>query len=335
MTATPRPVQHLIAAGKQWPNAWQLIDRMRADRGKDPLPDWPEWCFLPMAGAYAVVSGGMELSLEEAGGISRLAALAAWRPTQGIYRFHPDVFGAVWDTPIDGELPIEVLYRLPEWCVYVETPGKTYLGDPLHGFFAHLEYDINHHTSELRLLLDTDRALIPTPLHLVPGGLEQSVQRFIDRAAAELLSRGHMPPEGTADDRVIRDIADSIAPCVSLVLYLCSAAAELRTAKGPDAPTRPSPTKTKRGPRLFPPQDATVWETGFRTGEALRKASSQSSSGEGGTVRPHIRRAHWHTYWLGPRSDPQRRTAELRWLPPIPVNLDTSDDVKPTIRRVK
>lgn len=35
--------------------------------------------------------------------------------------------------------------------------------------------------------------------------------------------------------------------------------------------------------------------------------------------RPHIRRAHLHTYWQGPRGDPKKRIKSVRWMPPITV----------------
>ena len=73
--------------------------------------------------------------------VARLAALGAWRVTQGIYRFDPDLYLAIIETSVDGDLPHDVLYRMPEWCVYVETPGMLWLGVQLHGFFAHLESD--------------------------------------------------------------------------------------------------------------------------------------------------------------------------------------------------
>lgn len=334
---TPRPKQHLIDAGKRWPHAWRLVDEMRAERGKG-LPDWPEWCFLPLAGAYAIVSGGRQLSIQEVGNVSILGALAAWRPTQGIYRFDPDVFAAVWDTPIEGDLPIDVLYRLPEWCVYIETPGKRYFGSDLHGYFAHLEYDVNHGNAELRFLLDTEQHLTPLSLHLVPGGLNASLQAFLDRARVEGIIAGFGDVMANAPSDAIQQLADTVAPLVSLVLYLCSQAAEYRDARGMDRqPTRPTPQKTKRGERLFPPDQPTVWETAFRVGARLRQAKQQAQSGGGerAPVRPHIRRAHWHTYWVGPRSDPSQRKAILRWLSPIPVGFGDDDDVEPTIRRVR
>jgi hypothetical protein len=47
--------QHLAAAGKLYPKAWQQVTMMRRDRGVQ-LPDWPQWCFMPLAGWYSIVS---------------------------------------------------------------------------------------------------------------------------------------------------------------------------------------------------------------------------------------------------------------------------------------
>ncbi|MBL8474403.1 MAG: hypothetical protein JNM98_21625 [Rhodocyclaceae bacterium] len=150
MTTAPppwgcRPREHLATAGRLYPHAWKRADEFRAVRGRHGLPDWPEWCFLPLAGWYAIVSGGGEnrVPVERITHVARLSALGAWRATQGVYRFDPDVYAAVVDTPISGDIPADVLHRMPEWCVYVETPGMTARGALLHGFWAHLEADAN------------------------------------------------------------------------------------------------------------------------------------------------------------------------------------------------
>lgn len=81
----PRPIDHLESVSRDYPGVWRQYDRLLAMRGNG-LPEWPSWCHCPMAGAYAVVSGGGEgrVPLERSLEISRVAALAAWRPTQGI-----------------------------------------------------------------------------------------------------------------------------------------------------------------------------------------------------------------------------------------------------------
>ncbi|RMF85262.1 MAG: hypothetical protein D6736_17640, partial [Nitrospinota bacterium] len=108
-------------------------------------------------------------------------------------------------------------------------------------------------------------------------------------------------------------------------------------------------TKTKKGLRFFPPDQPRVWETGWRMGAALRAAQGPASAedvtaapaaeGEGpvskprARPRPHIRRAHWHSFWRGPRQGP--REVVVKWLPPIPVAVERKAPIVPTVRQVE
>jgi hypothetical protein len=85
---------HLGKYNREYPEAWSIVDRLRADRGKG-LPWWPDWCFLPLSGAYAIVFEKYRidpLPIEALGDVGAVGALAAWRVTKGIYRFDPDVY---------------------------------------------------------------------------------------------------------------------------------------------------------------------------------------------------------------------------------------------------
>src|SRR3954462_8485818 len=113
-----RPGRTLGTFSRLYPDAWKQVDELRADR--KGLGGWPDWCFLPLAGAYAIVSPGTTLrSVDQSRPVGILGALAAWRVTEGIYRFDPTTFEALWKTPVTGEIPTELLVHLPEWCVYV------------------------------------------------------------------------------------------------------------------------------------------------------------------------------------------------------------------------
>ena len=339
-SAQCRPRDHLIAAGKLYPGAWKYADECRADRG-DGLPDWPDWCYLPLAAAYAIVSGGgsNRVPLSLAGDVGRLGALMSWRVTQGIYRFDPALFERLIETPVSGDIPHEILYRLPEWAVYVETPGLRYRDSPLYGVFAHLEFDINHQRPELRLLLDAEIALEPFPLHLGPWSLEESIRRMTDVAKVQGLAVGASIPAG----ELVSEARPIIEPILSLLLYLCAENAEI--GDGQARPANPTPKRTKSGPRLFAPDRPTTWDVGVRLGAALRRAYHASETAGDGThagPRPHVRRAHWHGFRSGAmkREDGSPiaagdREFKLRWLPPIPVNQDDVSDLPATIRPVK
>lgn len=333
MADIPRPRLHLIAAARHYPGAWRAYDQFRAGRGVD-LPAWPDWCYAPLAVAYAIVSGGGDNRVPPRmiGDVARLGAMAAWRVTQGIYRFDPALYAALIDTPVGGDIPDDVLYRLPEWCVYVETPGMTWLDAPLHGFWAHLEWDAGTGRTELRLLLDGEADLTPIPIHIGRWPLSEAVARALDVSRVHAAGLG-IPIPGEA--RAI--LTETAAPLVSLLLYLCADDAEI--GDGTTRPANPEPKRTKQGWRMFAAEKPSTWDVGSRIGAALRRAYHAAETGQvesdpvTGHARPraHIRRAHWHTFLAGHGRSERR----LKWLPPIPVNVEDVDALPATVRSVK
>jgi hypothetical protein len=304
-----RSVNHLNAAGKMYPRAWQQIDIFRSSRGLD-LPDWPNWCFLPLAAWYAIVSEGGDMPLDRIPDVGRLAAIGTWRYSQGVYRFDPSVYESLRDMVPSGDMPVDVLYRLPEWSVYIETPGTNWFDEQLHGFWAHLEYDINSQKPELRLLLDTESELVVMPIHMGKWTLTEAVDRAMAETARQAARININMPPAPSDA-----LAAQIYGLVSLVLYLCSDEPEIDDEREPGvAPTRPAPKRTKAGWRLFPAKRPRIWSVGNDLGEQLRSAWA---GGEGSKKAAHLRRAHWHGFWSGPR-DGERRF-HYKFLPPLMI----------------
>lgn len=308
---------------RKYPNAWSFVESCIKDRGKN-LPNWQNWCFCPMAAAYAVVSATPNSNPLD---ISVIAALAAWRVTQGIYRFDQDILDSLLDTPI-SKIPREVIYNLPEWCVYVEVDKETTWGH-VCGFFAHLEFDSKDHRHELRFLFDTGDMLFPIALHISESQhLDEAIEAFL--AEAQRNAGGELPNTPDA-----QELAQDVAPFVSLILYLCSEDPDIEATNRKWPPERPRMTKTKTGRRMFQAEKPTVWETTFQLGRKMREARASSGTGDSDRqVRAHIRRAHWHSFWTGVKSDPEKRRIVLKWLNPILVNFD-GEEVIPTIRKVK
>ena len=331
------------------------MESFRLTKGRGPW-DWPSWCYVPIAAGFAVATDGKAIEkmslmdrMEGAEYGSCISALATWRVTQGIYRFHPDVLDAVWETPLDGNIPVEILFHFPEWCIYVETPGKKAAehGD-LHGFFALMEYDYNDKHPELRLLLDVsdNPDLFPIPLHLSKRTLEENIKSVVVEAQKVFAETAdpryaNMAPQDD-DDQMIARQKELLTPMVSLLLYICSLNAEFRDATGSGRrPARARPTKTKGELRYFPADKPTIWETGWRTGAAIQKAKEERQRTEGlpkgihASPVPHIRKAHWHSFWTGPRKNPDQQKIAIKWLPPIPVNIDEDSKHVPTVHEVR
>lgn len=320
-----RPIEHLRATMRLYPSTGRMVDEFRADKGKG-LPDWPAWCFVPMAGWYALASQdnytqllhGQRLPLHLIPDVGKLAAIGSWRYSQGVYRLDADLQRALGETLIVGDIPCEVLYRLPEWCVYVETPGREWLGSPLYGYWCHLEYDINTHRSELRLLLDTETDLVALPIHIGPWTVTEAIDRMISESNRQVLAnkiRINQPV--TTDD--IQIVAAAVNPLISLLLYLCSEAPDVDDEREPGvSPSRPKPTRTKRGWRLFPAEKPRIWTVGRHLGQQLRKTSAELTVETGRSVKPHLRKGHWHGYWLGPRKS--ERKFIYKWIMPMIVS---------------
>lgn len=321
-----RARERLEALGRLLPTLWRHMEEQRQEWQAAP------GCYVTGAQAgkalALAVRGQRDDALRHiltAGPGSPTAArlLACWRMTQGIYRLDPAVYEYVRDTEQRGDLPAQVLDRLPEWCVYVETPGLKSIGQDVHGAWAALDVST---AGEPLLSIAMDSGDPHAPLRMDTHTIHLAGR--LDDMVAEALAPGeaHMAP----------DYAGTLGAIVNLLLYIAHGA-DIDGKHG--APGNPAPVRTKRGWRLFARQGMAFWDVGVRMGAALRAADQAEKTDAGGThagPRPHVRRAHWHGFWSGPL-DPQkgRRRFGLRWLPPIPVNLQGPDALAATVRQVK
>ncbi len=331
-----RPVGILNEISRLYPQVWKQTQLFLNEKGKG-LAEWESWCFLPLAAPYSIVSTSIKKTVlppDMVRDVSIIGAMAAWRLSQGIYRFDPDLFEALWGTPLNHDLPIDLFFRLPEYCMYIETPGKQTMGKDLHGFFVHLEDDVNDRHVELRLLLDFDDSPHPVPIHLDQEGILKSIEKA-QKFSADSIRRAS-GVELFFNKETAQFQAEEISPLVSLVLYICSTNAELVSKDGRLKPNRAKPKKIKKGLKFFPANKPADWDVGLRTGATLRAARnfSESSSGAstktGKSVIPHTRKAHWHTYWTGKG----RAKPEVKWINMTLVNAEKAG-VSPTLHKVK
>ena len=389
------PLNTVKSVSQHIPRVWQFVDAYRNKHQSE----WVRSCFLPRIDANKVLESSesrkqvwqnyphpqededYQAYTNWAELISQtLNAVAGWRCTKGIYSVHPEILGAIKNTPTEKSLPIESLMYLPEWSLYLPLPLQMNGGDVGGVFVFHnfnsadlVEQTVdealaNESDGELAtgmrklmdrlvdvglswsldlkfLVIDTEgRPIFITEIPLLPfSGDEFFFNHGLDvhlDAAREWDWKGAyncfviMPYDAMNRQRQI--IKDDLYFIISVLLYIVSI-----TSVEPDGndgqPKFPEPTITKRGPRFFPPDEPKVWEVSYRIGAEIAMAKSGNYSSEGGaghTVRPHIRRAHWHRFWTGSRSEPENRKLVVHWLPPMVVASDTVEDIIPTVRPV-
>jgi hypothetical protein len=255
-----------------------------------------------------------------------LGALVAWRPTKGIYRFHPELYESLIETDLEGEVPSDVLLRMPSWAVFIETPVSENMPFQLAGFWAYLSRMgkqnelvlVGLWRKEGELLLecgiDPDWDILLFNLQLGHHPVSDLTEMMFQQTARET---GKDLKERTDDMRAVQDHVASAM--LSLLLYLCSEKPDISDWE----PEQPQFKYLGKKRRWLASKVIREWDVGLRLGAALQSArerteAAEGNAGNGTPVRPHVRRAHWHSFWVGKRGE---QTISLRWLPPIPVNV--------------
>lgn len=345
------PREFLNKLSAENPGLWKRVDWVRRQMlSKQGV--WPKWCFLPELGwiSVALKNAGVKpkhFSPKNMDLVQRVfrdkteqAFFGTWRLTQGVYRFDPTLYKALLETPLAEDIPCEILTRLPEWAVYIETPDiKHPNGMPLDGFGACLCHEPNSGVGdwiELHLFVtmpDGSRHRGTHSVVLDGGTIEQSSRRIDEENRLASALMGTANPKVAFNEKVWTPFVGKL---LSLLLWLCSEEPEIGSSTPPKFPR---PVRTNNGLRFFPSAQPKVWDVGVRIGAALNASAAiaKASGGDGDEADPrarprgHIRRAHWHTYRTGPGGSARK----LRWMSPILVNMRTCDDLPAVIHPVK
>lgn len=331
---TPAIKQALDEFSQKHPGYFKLFDGIAA--ASRSLGKLPEWCYADTDasdGAYAVYhkkgatdEASWNAKREYRSHAVLPAFLARWRLTKGVYRFDPDLYDELVRSTVDADFPMDILARIPEWAVYIETPTLTfsYDGSAIEGVGIHLEIDKQYKPLPvINLFLLTPEGKRSHEV-LPYYGFDPKAEPDIDA-----LFEGD---QYRKDARRLLEVQKSlIGPVLSLAAWLCSEAPEIGNG---DVPAGARKSKLSRNAdRYLPAKECRQWDVGVRIGEAIRKAkkidSGSTSSEDGQRLRYacHIRKAHWHRY----RHGPGRAEIRLRWLSPILINAKEPEALPVTI----
>jgi len=295
----------------------------------------PDWCVMPTMFPFLLLTAryGEPFYLSHMDELMTMATTYIWRCSKGVYRFAPEIYQALVCQPLTGNLPLECLYHMPEWAVYIETPGLSYERIPMEGFIAHLDYNLFSRGVDLQFAIFREGIAAPKmiALPLGEGTLLDAMDR-VDRVDDMLAG----PTAGTRYVGSRDEYRQTFSSMLQLLLYICS--------DEPDMPEIEHPQRRRRlsgGVRA--PEAPRVWDVGVRVSAAIRRfngkapvatESGAASSGHA-SPRPHVRSAHWHTYWTGPRDAvfPLRKPV-MRWIPPLPIGMDWKRELPTNIKLI-
>lgn len=316
----------------QYPTALDEATMFCADKA-DFGAQWPDWCGFPMAASIAIITRGAPLSLSTSLRLTtsnyaaaRLTAAILWSRSKGVYKFDETLAQTLLSQPVDDKIPVESLLHLPEYCCYIEYPFNV-RGKQYEGMFVWDECDPHTLVPELRLLFISQTDFFSFPIILTGGSIEDSMQALIESNISRATPFHSLAKDIMPD----KEELNFWGGVINMVLYLVS--------ENRDMPVE----IIKRSKDSYGnPKNPRVWTVGYRVGRAIRAyqqsseaAAEQHRTGDSSSPRPHIRRAHYHHFWTGPRNDESKRKLIVRWLAPIPVNWDGEVDLPTVIHLVQ
>lgn len=311
-----KPDKKLAELSFQYPNYDKYIEYYVAHRGQKNIPDWPQWCFLPIAG-WINIKEQTEKEKSKISDISTFAGLGTWRYSQGVYEFEDEIYDALMASEHNGKIPTELLKNLPEWCPYIALKKNTVHFDsiPIEGFWVYLEYDLSSKKDELRIILnidDEDSDPIPIIAHLNVETIDAALKSMLDQSIKMLSQSDNELVSNLA--KVVQKQKKVLKQIMPLILYLVSEPEdEAPHIKNPSL-NYPTLKKTKKGFRLFPARGIRKWKVGEKISETIKKERKLAELGhsKGTKKTPHLRRGHWHGYWYGKK----KSKFKIKWIKP-------------------
>lgn len=324
------PFSMLKKFTNEHPGIWERCDDVVSQKNK-ALPDWDARCDIPIAATICFDGPGSYPTPQ------LTAALYSWRKYKQVYCFDSDFAEELQSQPLDNAIPIDVLYAMPYNCIWIQDAQ----GDK--GFFAWFEWSSRAEEIELCMLFADRNGEVKNiiPLHLIPGGtISDGIQAYLQQSAEILAEENITLPNDCAENLALLKHRQILAAkrALNLILYICSVNAEIEENKAQKTITRRTAESEKHPKDQY--KEVRRWDVGYYIGRAIRRISAEKSKDDtrkhnGGGAhtpkRPHIRRGHYHSYWVGPREE---RALVLKWVAPTYINGDV-DDTIPTAHNVK
>lgn len=222
------------------------------------------------------------------------------------------------DTTFDkgeAKIPTEVLKRLPYWSVHIPIARSFNEGvdDPKANYYKFLEVYVN------RINIDNDDALLIDINAMFKDKLLEHT-RVISLNSPTILEglERHKDINDRLDINKYGDVFDfTLRQVFPIILYVCSQQKQKDIGSSPltgySVKRKGKNYVLKAAPRIK------IIEYGQELKEQLQRFNEMVKHEREFKGRiPHIRKAHWHGYWLGPRVG--ERNYIYHWIPPVIVS---------------
>jgi hypothetical protein len=258
----------------------------------------------------------------------------AWRLAKDYYVFDRNLLESLLNTKNMDEIPDDLLRNFPSWAgyVYMENTSITINDTDYNGVMlypAASTFSPDKDCMYYVFYSDMHNKKFFGRFNFGKGSfssaLEGEKELFIDRAAEanrDITGQIEMSYEvaqdlmGTKHNDLL-ELSYKVAAEVvfKIALYLCSSKPDIKGDTKAIAFKRNALAKGVFKPR----EKINIIQVGREV--AKRIMASQTSGGTGSPKSPHLRRGHWHGYWVG-KIGSEARKFKYNWIPPTFVNCE-------------
>ena len=291
-----------------------------------------------------------EFIYEECQSLSRSSQLIyTWQQSKQVYTFNPNLLDIVTSADASN-IPADILLqKLPFDCFFVQNKFFSNTGREYVGFYAVKDHNVGGNICfDITFLAEEKRAEYTTHfLSNLQFELHEGENKSIDELAFEAFERSgafNQTDHNMRKERMAKAFYDEYEitkQALNCILYLCSDKVDVVRTKQ-EYKSTDAKDKNKR------PKKVNVDLVGNETAKIIREnkvryryvnddtvqdgVSNDNINNHSTPKSPHMRRAHFHSYWCGAHNSPDRHL-EIKLLSPILVKGGGDKDVT-TIRKV-
>jgi len=314
-----KPISAVTHVSKTFPKIWTYIEKTAAVRFGKYKHRTPDDVFLPVCEYAAILQRYYGMSEEEATilftSAAALTAVCAWNYTRQVYQINPDIAEELLKTPFDSNIPVQVLSNFPNFSIYIDI--KLTCDDiNISGVWVCMvTSNVDMASKSLLFVVDVmdDKYSDLEPM-VIPLKENVNIHEAIALAYDEMKAGG---PEAPAFCCIPDAHNRLLSKLINVVLYICSTNCDV-IDKSPSVMINPFGKKWKKSGKfqLLPAMRHKYFSVGDNFSKQIQESQREAKASTN-PIRPHVRRAHWHGFWTGPKTGV--RDFILKWIPPTLV----------------
>lgn len=266
-----------------------------------------------------------------------------WNLYKQCYKFDKDLLQLLVKETDTDKLPLDIiLNNMPYPAFFIDNIFTSELKNKeFRGCFISLNYDAKNRPELAIFFIDntprSDYVYFLVPLYL--GNL----------SIAELINKRNEIYNVNVTPIDLDIIVELVSKAINSIIYICSSNKEIETITIKNSNNNNVNHKSKAKKKTK--KSSMIYQNfvGYKIGNTIRKTKRIYIKDDidikdnlievnkhNSTKSPHLRKAHYHHFWTGPKNEPEKRKLILKFIPPLYIHSENNNDnIAVTLHKVK